>query len=329
MIPKNNAAQDTSDREIVITRVLSAPRELAWEAWTNPKHVSHWWGPRGFTTTTHEIAMKPGGAWRFVMHGPDGTNYDNLIVYSDIVKPERLVYLHGSGQPDDPAQFHVTVTFEAMGEKTKVTLRSIFATPEQRAEVLKFGAVEGGKQTLERLDEHLANMGAVTKPFEISREFAAPRDLVFKVWTDREHLMRWWGPKGVTIVSCHNDLRVGGTMHYLMRTPDGHDMWGKWVYRDIIPPERLVFVNSFSDEKGGVTRHPMAPEWPQELLSTITFTEHEGRTTVTVRWVPIDANAAERATFDGGRDSMRGGWTGTLDQLADYLGNLRSTEAAR
>jgi uncharacterized protein YndB with AHSA1/START domain len=170
--------------------------------------------------------------------------------------------------------------------------------------------------------ETVPTFGDVTEPFVISREFNAPRDLLFKVWTDREHLIHWWGPKGVKIVSCTNDLRPGGVMHYLMRSPDGRDMWGKWVYRDIIPPERLVFVNSFSDENGGVSRHPMAPEWPQEFLATITFVERDGRTTVTVNFVPINPNELERRTFDGGHGSMHGGWSGTFDQLAQYLGKL-------
>jgi uncharacterized protein YndB with AHSA1/START domain len=96
-------------------------------------------------------------------------------------------------------------------------------------------------------------------------------------------------------------------------------MWGKFVYREIEAPRRLVFVSSFSDEKGGVTRHPMSPDWPLEMLSILTLAEHGGKTLFTLQWSPINPTEQERRVFEGGRDSMRHGWTGTLDQLADYL----------
>ena len=95
--------------------------------------------------------------------------------------------------------------------------------------------------------------------FVISRVLDAPRELVWKCFTDPERMKQWWGPKGVKILVSKMDLRVGGTYHYGMQTPDGKAMWGKFVYREITPPERLVFINSFSDEAGSVTRHPMAP----------------------------------------------------------------------
>src|SRR3954447_8984363 len=115
------------------------------------------------------------------------------------------------------------------------------------------------------------------------------------------------------------DLRPGGVFHYGMRSPDGRAMWGRWVFRDVVAPERLVFVASFSDEAGGVTRHPFAPDWPLEVLSTLNFTEHGGRTTLTMRGVPLNATATERQAFEAGHESMQKGWTGTLDQLAGYL----------
>ena len=115
------------------------------------------------------------------------------------------------------------------------------------------------------------------------------------------------------------DLRPGGRYHYAMRTPDGQTMWGKFVYREITPKSRIVFVNSFSDEAGGTTRHPMAPTWPLEMLSIFTFEEQDGKTKFTVHWSPLDASEEERATFAAGHASMNQGWSGTLDQLAAYL----------
>ena len=160
--------------------------------------------------------------------------------------------------------------------------------------------------------------------FVISRVLDAPRELVWKCFTDPERMKQWWGPKGVKILVSKMDLRVGGTYHYGMQTPDGKAMWGKFVYREITPPECLVFINSFSDEAGGVTRHPMAPTWPLQLLSTFTFEEQPGgKTKFTVRWAPQDATEEERSTFDAGHASMTQGWSGTIEQLEAYLAKSR------
>ena len=164
-----------------------------------------------------------------------------------------------------------------------------------------------------------------SEDFVISRTFDASRDLMWKVWTEPERMAQWFGPKGVKIFHSKNDLRPGGVYHYGMRTPDGKEMWGKWVYREVAKPERMVFVNSFSDKEGGITRHPMAQNWPLEMLTTITFAEQqEGKTTVTVRWSPINATEAERKVFDTSKDGMRQGWTGTFEQLEAYLAKAKA-----
>ncbi len=159
-------ASDTSDREIIISRVLNAPRELVFEAWTDPEHLAHWYGPNGFRTITHEMDVRVGGTWRFIMRGPDGTDYPNRIVFSEVVKPERLVYTHDSGpeKGEDPHAFFVTVTFADQGRKTGLTMRSIFRSAAARDHVVReFGAIEGGKQTLARLEEYLQSKLAQEK----------------------------------------------------------------------------------------------------------------------------------------------------------------------
>jgi uncharacterized protein YndB with AHSA1/START domain len=159
--------------------------------------------------------------------------------------------------------------------------------------------------------------------FVISRTFDAPRALVWKAFTEVERMKQWWGPKGFTVIAATMDLRPGGTFHYALRAPDGQTMWGRFVYREIVPPERIVLVSSFSDEAGGITRHPLAPTWPREMLSTFTFVEEGGKTTMTVRWSPLDASAEELEAFERGRDGMRAGWGGTLDQFGAYLANAK------
>ena len=158
-----NARNETStaDREIVTTRVFNAPRELVWKAWTVQKHIEQWWGPLGFTTTTYNLEVKPGGVWRFVMHGPDGRDYQNKITYIEVVRPKRLVYKHGGEEGLEPVQFQTTVTFDEQGGKTTLTMRGIFTSAAERDRVVKeYGAIEGGKQTLGRLSEYLAKMVA-------------------------------------------------------------------------------------------------------------------------------------------------------------------------
>lgn len=278
---KSNPAGNTSDREIVISRVINARRELVWEAWTDPKQVVNWWGPTGFTTTIKKMDVRPGGVWEHVMHGPDGTDYPNKSVFKEVVKPERIVYSHGGGRKGDKGvSFEATWTFEEQGDKTRLTGRMVFATAEARDHVVKaYGAIEGGKQTLGRLEEYLGQKAGV-RPFVITRTFDAPRELVWKAWTERDRMMQWFGPKGFTMSTAKLDLRPGGIFHYCLRSPDGHEMWGKFVYREIVAPERIVLVNSFSDEKGGITRHPMSASWPLEMLSTTTLTEKNGKTTI-------------------------------------------------
>jgi len=157
------------------------------------------------------------------------------------------------------------------------------------------------------------------KPFVITRTFDAPRDRVWKAWTDREQLLQWFGPKGFKMTTANLDLRPGGTFHFCLRAPDGKEMWGKFVYRVIEAPNHIVLVNSFSDEKGGITRHPMSPTWPRETLSKTTLTEEDGKTTITIAWCPLNPTDEERKTFDGAHEGMKQGWGGTFQQLEEFL----------
>ena len=155
--------------------------------------------------------------------------------------------------------------------------------------------------------------------FVISRIFDAPRELVFKAQAESERLERWWGAKGFTTRVIKLDFRPGGVFHYSMRTPDGHQMWGKFVYREILAPERIVFINSFADKEGNTIQAPFSQTWPLEVLNTLTFSEHAGKTTLTIRSVPYKATKEERETFETGLDSMRQGFNGSLERLADHL----------
>jgi uncharacterized protein YndB with AHSA1/START domain len=441
----------TTDREIVATRVFDAPRELVFAMWTDPKHVGNWWGPRGFTTTIQEMDVRPGGTWRLVMHGPDGRDYKNRIVYLEVVKPERLVYKHEPEEGSEPVSILVTVTFAAEGAKTRMHMQMLFPTAEELQRVeQKYGAIEGLQQTLSRLEEELGKapivveqflvasvdmvwkaitekkqmtqwffetidsfrpeVGFETKfnvrtgeksyvhlwkivevvpgerisydwryegyagdsrvTFELSsvdhvtklrlihegqesfrgedpnfskenctagwraflgtrltqylqkagaaanrvlvltRVFDAPRELVFRAWTEPKRVAEWWGPKGFTNSRCELDVRPGGAIRIDMRGPDGtvYPMTGK--YNEVVEPERIVF-----------TAWAVGPEGRNlfEVLTTVTLTEQGGRTALRMEARVVEATPEAAPSIAG----MRPGWEQSLDRFGEYLATGR------
>jgi uncharacterized protein YndB with AHSA1/START domain len=148
----------TADREIVISRIIDAPRELVFEAFTQVRHLSRWWGPEGFTTTTRAFEFRKGAAWDFVMHGPDGTDYQEWITWTEIVAPERIALLHGESR-DDPNAFESTLTFASHGTATRIVMRTVFPTRQLRDEAVeKYHAIEGGEQTLSNLAAYVTDL---------------------------------------------------------------------------------------------------------------------------------------------------------------------------
>jgi uncharacterized protein YndB with AHSA1/START domain len=157
MAVTNSLDLDADPRAIVGTREYDAPRALVFAAFTDPKHLAQWWGPNGFKTTTLSFDMRPGGIWRFVMHGPDGRDYQNRITYEEVVPPERIVYRHGGGDDVEPVQFRQTITFEDLGGRTRIVWRGEFPSVAERDRVVKeYGADTGLVQTMARLAEHVA-----------------------------------------------------------------------------------------------------------------------------------------------------------------------------
>ena len=312
METKNQTVSKTADREISITRILNAPKELVFEVWTDPKHIPEWWGPNGFTTTIHEMDLRPGGKWRHTMHGPDGKGYPNEATFTEIVKPDLIKFTHAL------PKFDVTVTFEAVGNKTRLTMCNVFETAEIRNIIAKeHGAIEGQKQTIDHFEELLSKMSE-GKELVITRTFNAPRKLVYKAFSEAEALAQWWGPKGAEIGVNKFDFKPGGIFHYSMKSPMG-DMWGRFYYMEIVEPERIVFTNSFSDKNGNITRAPFSNDFPLEIMNILTLKEQEGKTTVTLKGSPINATEAEFNFFTNMFSGMQQGFAGTFDQLEEYL----------
>jgi uncharacterized protein YndB with AHSA1/START domain len=190
MVARNEP--NTADRELIISRVIHFPREWVWDAMTDPAHVINWWGPRGFTTTIDKMDVKPGGTWKFVMHGPDGTDYVNQSTFTEVEKPSRLVYVHGGSKPGGPkVQFVGTWTFdEVEKDVTRVTIRQVYASPEERNTVVNtYGADKGGQECLARLAEFVIRKG---EPFVIERTYDAPIEKVWHGITDRTAISKWF-----------------------------------------------------------------------------------------------------------------------------------------
>lgn len=248
-----------SDREMIFTRAVDAPRDLVWEVYTNPTHVARWWGPKGFTNTIHEMDVRPGGIWRLTMHGPDGTNYPNRIAFLEVVKPARLVYDHGDDA--NPKMFHVTTDFVAEGERTKIVSHMRFKTAAECEAVKAFG-IEGHKTAMERLDAHLAEATESACTIVNVRVFPAAREAVWGAFADPVRLAQWWGPNGFTNTIHEFDLRVGGRWRITLHGPDSANYDNEKTFIEVVPQERVAFEHhqpmhhfvmtmAFADEAGG------------------------------------------------------------------------------
>jgi uncharacterized protein YndB with AHSA1/START domain len=251
------AGTQPSDREIVLSRVFRAPRELVWRAWTEAEQVGRWFGPDGFSITTHEMDVRPGGVWRFTMHGPDGAVYPNRVTYREVERPDRLVYDHDDDGASEQS-FVVTVTFEAEGEGTRATMRMLFPTPEARDATVRFGAVELGKQTLRKLGELVEResgaRAVVTAPGDrevrVERVFGAPRERVWRAFTEPEQVARWWG-RGNRVVIERMEVERGGHWRFVEHADgEAHGFEGR--YREVTPPERLVYTFEWDGMPGHV-----------------------------------------------------------------------------
>lgn len=306
--------------ELYITRVYDAPVQAVWEAWTDPEQVAQWWGPRGFTLTTHNKDLRPGGIWAYTMHGPDGVDYPNKTVYLEVEECVKLVYDHG-GNDDRPPMFRVTVLFSEEGGKTRMEMSMTLPTPEAAEQARQFIKKAGGDSTWDRLAEYLEKESTGKEKFVINRTFDAPLDVMFEMWTKPEHFSKWLAPTGFEMEFIRSDIQSGGSTFYFMTGGGGMKMYGRAEYRKIEKPGTLVYTQQFCDEKENLSRHPMAPTWPATMLTIVQLTaEGPDRTRVTVTWEVFGpATREELETFINGRAGMTMGWTGSFDKLEAYL----------
>ena len=300
MLKENNSKTNSSDRELIITRVLNARRDLVWEVWTNPQHIKNWWGPSGFYNTIFKMEVKPGGEWEFIMHGPDGTDYRNKSIYSEIIKPERLVFDHVSWP-----KINFTITFEEQGNNTLLTWKMLFETAEDLHKVVKdLKADHGLKQNIEKLETYLAK-GYASDELTITRLINAPVELVFKAWTNKEMLAKWWGPDGFTSPVCEIEAKPGGKIYIEMKGPDGKLSPMDGEFHEIIPNERVVFTSAALDENN---------QRLFEGMNTVTLTEENGRTRLILHVKAGKIRSEGQHHLAG----MNEGWSQSIDRLEEY-----------
>ncbi|MCC6243522.1 MAG: SRPBCC domain-containing protein [Gemmatimonadaceae bacterium] len=305
-----------SANDIRITRLYDAPLALVWEVWTVDVHVKQWWGPRGFSLTTHSKDLHVGGTWVYTMHGPDGVDYPNYTRYLEVEPLKRLVYDHGASSADSAPMFRVTATFREVGGQTELDMRMTLPTPQAAQDARVFIKAAGGNATWDRLGEHLEQTAHDRAVFVINRSFDAPIETVFDMWTMPEHLVRWLPPTGFDMTYIRADVRVGASSFFSMSN-GAMTMYGVSEYRVIQRPTRVEYLHWFADANEQLSRHPGAPTWPDKMLQTVHLVaEGAMQTRVTIRTEVFGAATTEqKAVFAEARGGMTQGWTGSFDKL--------------
>jgi uncharacterized protein YndB with AHSA1/START domain len=290
------------ERDLVITRIFDAPRELVFRAWTDPQHMARWWGPKHFTSRVETMDVRPGGAWRIIMLAPDGNEFPAQGVYREIVPPQRLVFTNDAVDKDGNVIIagFTTVTFADQNGKTKLTLETRGTAKVDYAAQYLQGMEMGWTQSLDRLGDTLEK--ASDREIVITRLFDAPRELVFQAWTDPKHVDSWWGPKGFTNTTHEIDVRPGGVWRFMMHGPDGTNYPNKIVYLEIAKPALLVYDHGDEEQT--------------HFHVTVTFAEENGKTRLTMRSLFPTAEAREMVVTK--LHAIEGG-NQTLDRFGGHL----------
>jgi uncharacterized protein YndB with AHSA1/START domain len=294
---------DATTHEISITRMLDAPADAVFRAWTDAERLAVWWGPEGFSVPRCESDARLGGAFTIVMRGPDGTDHSMEGTYPVFEPPSRLVVASRVLGPDGRQllEAETTLTLVDHDGKTELTIaeRATALVPEA-AQML--GGMEVGMlQSLRRLDDELT--GASARQIVLGRMIEAPRDRVFAAWIEREQLERWWGPDGFTTTTHEIDVRPGGTWRFTMHGPDGADYPNLIRYLEIDPPARLVYDHSGDDDE-------------PPFRTTVDLDDVWGMTAITMRVVFASAEERDRVAVEVG--AVEGGEQ-TLGRLAAYV----------
>ncbi|QDT38452.1 SRPBCC family protein [Stratiformator vulcanicus] len=291
---------ETDELTLRMERTFDAPRELVWAAWTQREHISKWWCPEDFKVTSAQNDCTPGGSWRCGMQSPEGEQHVCGGVYRAVVPPLRLIFTMAwedeHGELDQATT--ATVTFEEVGDQTLMKFEQTgFASTHVRNE--HHDGWSGAFENLKYL---------LSRTLLLTRNFDAPRELLYEVWTKPEHQVHWCVPLDYEIISCEDDARAGGTYRCGIRAADGNEYWMSGCYQEVVPREKLVSTFALEDEQGRPGH---------ESIVTVRFEDHDGGTRLTFLQMLFE-NAA-------GRDAHHKGMLSTFVKLESYLGRLRVT----
>jgi uncharacterized protein YndB with AHSA1/START domain len=327
-------AEGMDDREVTVTRVIKAPRELVFDAWTQKHHVAHWWRPAVFAEVhVDEMEVKPGGLLRLRMITPEHVTYNSRCVYREISAPQKLVY--DETCDEGGRVFHQarqTITFADQGNDTLLTVHARLSLigdrdPRWSLEAMRAGWSEGWNDNLDKLEGYLPDANHVHSPGKalvLQRYIAAPRELVFQAWADPKQMGQWYGPTGFTCPVCEGDVRLGGAWRLTMRAPNGDDYPLTGTYVEIDPPRKLVI--DISLENHPPQWHEMirdyrvklgeSPDAPEGLVRmTVELEERNGGT-----WLTVTDSFTTLSERDAHRDlGAVEGWTQTVDRLAAHV----------
>ncbi|MBC8002050.1 MAG: SRPBCC domain-containing protein [Opitutaceae bacterium] len=297
----------TDSRELISSRLIAASPGRVFEAYADPARLARWWGPNGFTNAFHEFDFRPDGNWRYDMRGPDGTIYPNESVF-ERVTPERVVLRHL-----EPVHgFTMTMTLAAENGSTRLTWRMVFDSAAECEKVRAY-VPRCNEENFDRLEAELAGMSPEpvdARELMLTRLIDAPREKVYKAWTDPELITRWFTPPPYLTVFAQMDVRPGGASFIIMRGPDGTEMPNPGIYLEVVENERLVITDAYTQA--------WLPSEKPFMTVILTFDDEDGKTRYTARvrhWTVADREAHEQMGFHQG-------WGIATDQLAALASQL-------
>jgi uncharacterized protein YndB with AHSA1/START domain len=318
---------DPGSLEVVITHKFDAPRDLVYKIYVDPGLIPEWWGPKNLTTVVDQMEVIPGGIWRYIQTDPQRNVFAFHGVYHSLEPYQRIVStFEWEGMPGHVC--FVTTSFEERDGKTIVTQQNIFQSVQDRDGMIQQGMEQGMVEGDERFNELLDKLTAGETiarsmlhhagdgtSISITRIFDAPRERVWQEWTNPDLYMCWWGPKDFTAPYARFDLHEGGKFLSCMRGPDGKDYWDTGIFREIREPNRIVYTDSFADEKGNVvpaSYYGFKGDTPLEMEVELTLEDVGGKTRLTLEHCGFtDAEMASQA---------REGWGQSFDKLSSCLG---------
>jgi uncharacterized protein YndB with AHSA1/START domain len=312
--PRTTATAPDDMPVTIMERLVDAPREAVWRAWSTPEAITRWWGPHGTRIDVHGMEFREGGALRFSMTMPGGEVFPNRLIWRELKAPERMAFTLDGDTDNDPRAFRIDVQFteaRVSGDRrgTLVRIVSTFPSMEAREAVKKFGAIELGRQTWDKMADFVEAGGDTKAPdLVMVRTFDAPQDSVWRMWTEPKHFMRWWGPHGFDCPEAEIAPRAGAPVKLAMRqisSGDTHYVWGEVLA--VNAPRRLVLrLCAFgTQEEPGI-----------EHVSTVTLSEFQGATTMQLETRIMRLSDELRDAAKG----MEEGWSQSFEKMAESVG---------